>query len=145
MTNEEKFDYIILEIERGSSLRQAIKGLEISSKTFYELLDSDEVKRKQYARACEERAENMFDEIIEIADTSNADVVGLSEGGKPIIDGEAIQRSRLKIDARKWALSKMFPKKYGDKLDLTTDGEKINVPFLSNDPFDYDEADNSTS
>lgn len=122
MNNNEKFDYIILEIERGSSLRQAIKGLSISTATFYQLLDADELKKKRYARACEERAEAMFDEIIEISDNANADLT-IGEKGNLVIDGEAVQRSRLKIDARKWALSKMFPKKYGDKLDVDHSGE----------------------
>lgn len=124
MTDEEKFDYIILEIERGSSLRQAIKGLKLSTATFYQMLEAEEVKKKRYARACEERAEAMFDEIIEISDNSNADLT-IGEKGNLIIDGEAVQRSRLKIDARKWALSKMFPKKYGDKLDVDHTGEVV--------------------
>ena len=33
---------------------------------------------------------------------------------------------RLKIDAKKWKLSKLAPKKYGDKIDVTTQGEKLN-------------------
>jgi hypothetical protein len=37
------------------------------------------------------------------------------------------QRDRLRVDARKWLLSKMLPKKYGDKLDVTSDGEKMPV------------------
>jgi hypothetical protein len=43
-----------------------------------------------------------------------------------------VARSKLQIDARKWKASKLAPKKYGDKMDLTTDGEKItsfNVGF----------------
>jgi len=36
-----------------------------------------------------------------------------------------MQRSRLRVDVRKWALSKMNPKKYGDKVDHTTGGEKL--------------------
>lgn len=124
MTNEEKFDYIILEIERGNSLRQSIKGLSISTATFYQMLDDDDLKKKRYARACEERAEAMFDEIIEISDNANADLT-IGEKGNLIIDGEAVQRSRLKIDARKWALSKMFPKKYGDKIDVDHTGEVV--------------------
>lgn len=35
------------------------------------------------------------------------------------------QRARLIIDTRKWTASKLKPKKYGDKLDLTTGGDKI--------------------
>ena len=46
---------------------------------------------------------------------------------------EFINRSKVRIDARKWMLGKMQPKKYGDKLDVTTDGEKINnIPNVIN-------------
>lgn len=33
---------------------------------------------------------------------------------------------RLKLDADRWYLSKLAPKKYGDKLDLTSAGERLN-------------------
>lgn len=96
-----------------------------SVSTFLGWVKEDTDLQKQYARACEVRAEQIFDEILEISNESNADLE-IGEKGNLIINGEAVQRSRLKIDARKWALSKMNPKKYGDKVDVTTDGEKIN-------------------
>ena len=36
--------------------------------------------------------------------------------------------ARVAIDAYKWSAGKKKPKKYGDKLDLTSDGEAINTP-----------------
>ena len=39
-----------------------------------------------------------------------------------VVNGEAIQRSRLRVDARKWLLSKLAPKKYGDKIETTLQG-----------------------
>ncbi len=39
-----------------------------------------------------------------------------------LVDHEHIQRSRLRVDARKWLMSKMAPKKYGEKLQHTGDG-----------------------
>ena len=39
-----------------------------------------------------------------------------------VVDQEHIGRSRLRIDTRKWAASKLAPKKYGDKLDLNHAG-----------------------
>jgi Bacteriophage Sf6, terminase small subunit-like len=36
------------------------------------------------------------------------------------LDAEHVQRSRLRVEARKWLLSKALPKVYGDKLDLNT-------------------------
>lgn len=93
--------------------------------TFLDWVSEDDELAKQYARAMEVRADKIFDEIIEIADESNNDVT-IGDDGKLHVDGETVSRSRLRVDARKWALSKMMPKKYGDKLDVTTDGEKLN-------------------
>lgn len=119
-TDEEKnkaFELVCVEIEKGRSLRKILKGDDapISSTVFYELL-KDKAKNERYARACEVRADEIFDEIIEIADESNADII--IREGMPIVVGEAVQRSKLKVDARKWVLAKMQPKKYGDKLDI---------------------------
>lgn len=119
---EEKFELIIKDIEEnGQSLRKALQGYQMpSSKTFFEWLRDDEEKRKRYAHACEARQEFLFEEIIEIADESNADIT-FDENMNVKVIGEAIQRSRLKIDARKWILSKMSPKKYGDRVALDHD------------------------
>ena len=59
----------------------------------------------------------------------------MSEDGKVVTNHNVIQRDRLRVDARKWALSKMNPKKYGDKVDVTSGGEKINNsnPYLTPD------------
>jgi hypothetical protein len=63
----------------------------------------------------------LFDEIIDIADDSSQDeiVIDLGEGVKSTRQNtEFVQRSRLRIDARKWVISKLNPKKYGDRLEL---------------------------
>lgn len=78
----------------------------------------------QYAGARETRAENIFEEIIDIVDCEDHDM-GIDDNGNPRVNHDVIQRDRLRVDARKWMLGKMQPKKYGDKLDVTTDGEKI--------------------
>lgn len=111
--------------DNNTSLRDALMLHDMpEAKTFYRWIDEDEEKRQQYARACEVRAENIFEEILEIADENALDI-SIDDEGKWNINGEVVQRSRLKIDARKWVLSKMQPKKYGDKLDVTSDGEKL--------------------
>ena len=94
--------------------------------TFLEWVESDDSLAKHYARAMNIRSDLIFEEIFTIADETNADV-RVTEDGKLITDGETVARSRLRVDARKWALSKMQPKKYGDKIDIdhTSGGEKI--------------------
>ena len=110
--------------ENKASLRDALLLDDMpNSESFYRWINEDEEKSKQYARACEERAEGIFEDILTIADESSSDRKTL--GDKEVVDGEVVQRSRLRIDARKWMLSKMQPKKYGDKIDVTTNGKDI--------------------
>ena len=58
---------------------------------------------------------------MEIADDSTNDWVETKFG--PQLNREAIERTRLRIDARKWMMARILPKKYGDKLDLNHSGE----------------------
>lgn len=123
---EEIFEYICLEIEKGRPLRKVLKDENTpANETFYKWLDSDKEKLKRYARACEERAGDIFDEILTIADNQEGDVL-IGEDGTEYTNHNVINRSKLRIDARKWVLSKMQPNKYGDKLDLNLGGQKDN-------------------
>lgn len=119
---------IIDRICEGESLRSILmhadRNILPTMAVFLKWVSQDKELEKQYARAMEIRADSMFDEIIEIADESNADL-DIGDDEKLRVIGESVQRSRLKVDARKWALSKMQPKKYGDKIDVTSDGDKI--------------------
>ena len=73
----------------------------------------------------------MFEEIIEIADTTEEGVqIVEKSNGIETHRGDMTRHRQLKIDARKWVVSKMQPKKYGDKLDVTTDGDKIQTPII---------------
>ena len=73
--------------------------------------------REQYVYAREMQADALFDEALEITDDASGDW-STDKDGKKVLDHENIQRSRLRVDTRKWAAGKMAPKKYGDKLDL---------------------------
>lgn len=129
------FDEICEIIINGKSLRYALNhlsnGKHIHATDFFRWLREDENKGKQYARATEERAELIFEDIFDIADDSSNDFIEVDNIQK--VNSEHIQRSRLRVDARKWALSKMMPKKYGDKLDITSDGEKLksDIPAIN--------------
>ncbi|MDH5825758.1 hypothetical protein [Sphingobacterium faecium] len=130
----EAIDQIIERICEGESLRSILQyaNREIlpSVAVFLKWVSEDESLEKQYARAMSVRSDVLFDEILEISDESNADL-DIGDDGKLRTVGEAIQRSRLRVDARKWALSKMNPKKYGDKIDVTSNNEKIVTNVIS--------------
>lgn len=121
---DECFDWIISEIESGKSLISALNtnGMP-STSTFYIWLDEDGEKSKRYARACEAREMLLFDEILTIADKQGEDVDEVD--GVEVINHNVINRNRLQIDARKWVLGKMNPKKYGEKVDVTSGGDKL--------------------
>ncbi len=77
--------------------------------------------RTQYAHAREMQADALFDEALEIADDASGDWA-VDKDGKKTLDHEDVQRSRLRVDTRKWAAGKMAPKRYGDKIQHTGDG-----------------------
>ena len=142
----ECFDFIIEHIESGNSLISALKinGMP-STDTFYKWLEevdengvkteSAEEKTKRYARACEIRELLLLDEILEIADKQTEDVV--DKDGKVYVNHNVIQRNNLQVEARKWTLGKLNPTKYGNKTDITTGGEKIQVsPIFGTNPLD---------
>lgn len=86
-------------------------------------------KTDHYTRARDQRSENIFEEILDIVDCEDHDM-GFDEEGNPRVNHDVIQRDRLRVDARKWMLGKMQPKKYGDKIDVTSDNEKIQAPVI---------------
>lgn len=116
-------------IEDGSSLRKSLIKVSISSKTFYEWIEANDDKVKQYARACEKRADNIFEDIMTICDATEDDII-VDENGNFITNHNVIQRDRLRVDARKWMLGKMNPKKYGDKIHQEHSGE-LNITDMS--------------
>lgn len=82
----------------------------------------NDVFREQYARAREAQAEFYADELIDIADDSGT-------ASKPV----DVNRSRLRVDARKWVAAKLLPRKYGDKMEHS--GPKGGaIPFMNLSP-----------
>lgn len=115
-------------ISGGLSLRKALqdKSVNIPRVTFFDwiniLSDDDEetVKWKQnqsnqYTRATELRQGELLDEIMEVA------------SGQHHTDKEdkfnqgAVQRDKLHVHALEWSLSKMNPKKYGNRVQHASD------------------------
>lgn len=85
--------------------------------------------REKYARAHEDRAHLLVSEILEIADDGTNDYMTITKGDVEynVEDREVTNRSKLRVDARKWIASKLLPKVYGDKLDLSAQINAIKV------------------
>lgn len=112
-------------IANGESLRAICAGDGMPDKsTVFAWLASDEAFSDQYARARALQAEHMAEEILEIADDGRNDWMerNADEDAGWVHNGEHSQRSRLRVDARKWLMSKMAPKKYGDKVSQEISG-----------------------
>jgi hypothetical protein len=127
LEKDQIFDDVIEEIIEGRSLRSILKDKGMpSASNFLRWLSLDELKQKQYARACEARADYLFEQTIEIANNTEAGTeTTVDHNGIKIVTKDMLGHRRLKIDAIHWHISKMNPKKYGNKIDLTTDGDKI--------------------
>ncbi|SDJ18560.1 hypothetical protein SAMN05428983_0541 [Agrobacterium fabrum] len=131
---EEIGDTICERLALGESVRSICDGEAMPSmSTVFKWLRDNEAFSKQYAHAREVQADALFDDIIDIADDGRNDWMekrnadGESIGWQE--NGEALRRSQLRIDARKWMAGKLRPKIYGDKLDV---GLTATVDFVVN-------------
>ena len=107
-------------LAEGETLRSVCRDKAMPDKATILRWLADQTKadfREPYVYAREMQADALFDEALEIADDALGDW-STDKDGKKVLDHENIQRSRLRVDIRKWAAGKMAPKKYGDKLDL---------------------------
>jgi hypothetical protein len=112
---------VLSRIAEGESLRSICADEGTPSKsTFLKWVSEDAELSDQYARAMERRADSLFDEMFAIADDASNDWVEREgdDGEGYRLNGEHVQRSRLRIDTRKWALARMNPKKYGEKQEI---------------------------
>lgn len=98
-------------------------------------LDNEEFS-PQYARAREIGYLGMADDLIEIADESGGDSY-TDDDGNERTNHEAVARSRLRVDTRKWVLSKALPKIYGDRSETLN---KFQAVDENNQPLALSEA-----
>jgi hypothetical protein len=115
-------------IALGETLREITrrKGMPARSTVCKERL-ADKEFSDQYVRAREIQLEEMEDELLEIADDARNDWVekrnATGEVNSWTVNGEHIQRSRARLETRKWLMSKRAPRKYGDKVEQTVVGD----------------------
>jgi hypothetical protein len=103
-------------IAEGKSIRQItdMPGMPVRRTVTYWLSRYPDFREK-YECAMMLLAEYWAHEIIEIADDTSGDFI-INEQGERVVDHENINRARLKVEARKWLLSKVLPKRYGDRV-----------------------------
>lgn len=119
----ELVDALLTRLMTGETLRSICRDAAMPHReTVFRWIRSDTEFRDQYAEAREIGLDSMFDEAIEIADDGSQDTI-VDDEGRERINSEWVQRSRIRIDTRKWYLARAMPKKYGEKVEQTLVGD----------------------
>lgn len=132
----------------GNSLRTVLKadGMPAMSTWFLWLRNVNGLS-EHYVRAKQEAADAMAEDILDIADDGVNDWMedNYDQGKTPGYSfmGEHVQRSKLRIETRRWLMSKMKPKRYGDKLDVTSGGERLPTPIYGGKSADTTKGTNA--
>lgn len=118
----------------GESLRKICMSEGMPDKvTVLRWIREREEFRNQYAKAREVMIDGMAIEILEIADDGSNDTY-TNDDGHTVTHYDIVTRSRLRVDTRKWLMSKLLPKKYGDKVvteHTGPDGGPVQVSDVS--------------
>lgn len=124
---EEQAEEICRRIAEGESMRHICLLEHMPSKTtILRWLDEIPSFRTQYAHAREKQADHFLEEIRDIANDGRNDWEIIecerTKQDRIVLHAEHVQRSRLRVDTLKWVMSKLAPKKYGEKLDVEHSG-----------------------
>lgn len=102
--------------------------------TVYRWLAANEKFRDLYARAREDQADTLADEIQAIADEPmlGQKTTKKANGDVEVVEGDMIEHRKLRVDARKWIAAKLKPRKYGERLEHEHSGS-VNVQLAPSD------------
>lgn len=130
-------DEICEYIAQGMTLREVCRmpGMPPESTVRLWALDDRYGFSAQYARARSLLLEYWADEMVDIADDGSEDKYE-GRNGQTLTNHEVVNRSRLRIDTRKWLLSKLRPDRYGDLISVNTTDRAVAVGA----PISQDEA-----
>ena len=128
-------DLICSRMAEGETLRTICLDRSMPARsTVYRWTSKNPQFRDQYARAREALFEHWAEEILTISDDGSTDYVtkvGRNGAEYEAVDQEHIQRSRLRVDSRRWLLSKLKPGTYGDRIESVISGQVDIVHSLS--------------
>lgn len=113
--SEDKAAQILAMMTEGMSIKAICEADDMPDpRSVYRWLMVNETFRQNYAKAQQDRTTAFAEEMLEIADEKTGDPA----------------RDRLRLDTRKWLMSKMDPKRYGDKVEQThlgADGAALQI------------------
>jgi len=126
------FKKVIKELQSGVSLRQILNKPGTPSRTaLYSWLDLDTSYQERFARAMALGDEVLFEETLEIARTPiNGEVTEIGPKGLKITTGDMLGHRKLLIETIDKVLARRNPRKYGNKIDITSAGDALAVPAI---------------
>jgi len=129
--DDKVFYDIIEQIQAGASVKSILDNPDYPSRTtFYSWINKNPDFIELYKTATEIRADGIFDDMLVIADDRSQDRF-LDAQGNYQQSMTAVNRARVQLDTRKWVLGRMNPRKYSDKIDITSGGDKLKlVPIV---------------
>lgn len=128
---QELADHICAELACGLSMRTVCKADDMPDMTtVFRWLRTNEEFRQQYTQAKAEAADALVEEMLDISDDGTNDWMEVHDkDGECVgykVNGEHVQRSRLRVETRKWIAAKLKPKLYGERVDLNHGVEEEN-------------------
>ena len=115
----EQFEYVLNEVAMSKlSCQKICENNKIDFRLFWQKIKDDPGFAEKYARAKTMQAEYF-------AELMNEVVFNRDEDHTPFTGGNVVARDRLIADTLKFQVSKLLPKKYGDKIDVTSNGETV--------------------
>ena len=140
---QELADIICERLASGESMRSVSRDNEMPAmSTLFKWIREDPEFSAQYDKAKLESADALVEDMLDIADNQVeqpliVEGLPLQVDGKIVMvkDAVSVQHARLRVDTRKWAASKLKPKKYGDKIENIHSGN-IGLTDMSEEELD---------
>lgn len=127
--SDELLEVILDRVAAGESLAKVCDAPDMPTrKSFYAWVADVRGVKEKYEMALSLRSDVMAEELLAIADAP----VGTTDSGAT--DSGMVQKQKLQVDTRKWLLSKMAPKKYGEKIEQTiqsSEGGPVKIELVS--------------
>lgn len=124
-------DELCQRLSQGVSMRSVCRDDDMPCMaTIWRWLRENDNFAKRYTAAKQESADAMIEDILAISDQDD--------------DEESTNRSRLRVDTRKWIAAKLRPEKYSEKLDLTPSGGTVKITIGGKSTADEDSQESES-
>ena len=129
--NDRLIDEVCIRLSQGVSMRSVCRDDDMPCMaTIWRWLRENDNFAKRYTAAKQESADAMIEDILAISDQDDEE--------------ESTNRSRLRVDTRKWIAAKLRPEKYSEKLDLTPSGGTVKITIGGKSTTDEDSQESDS-